>query len=159
MSIAVNDFAPAPVTAPSRRTQVRRPAGRSTRPAAGRVDFGPGRVGAPAGVHPLPARRVAVSARPSAAPSLSVIVCAALLAAVVVMGLLGLAHLRAPEPVSFTGATTIVRVHGGESLSDVAARVAPGESVGTVVEQIRALNDLASASVEPGQTLIAPAAN
>ncbi|KAA0023354.1 LysM peptidoglycan-binding domain-containing protein [Antrihabitans cavernicola] len=158
MSIAVNDFAPAPVAdparrTPARRTQVRRPAGNTARPHSGRVDFGPARVGAPAGVHPLPRRRT------SHGPSGAIILCAALLTAVVVMGMLGLAHLRAPAPTSFSGPTTVVQVHGGESLSDVAARVAPDSSVGAVVEQIRQLNNLADAAVHPGQTLIAPAAN
>jgi hypothetical protein len=50
----------------------------------------------------------------------------------------------------------VVQVEAGESLQHVAARVAPGAPVGQVVARIRELNDLKSAALEAGQTLIAP---
>ena len=50
----------------------------------------------------------------------------------------------------------VVQVQSGESLQHVAARVAPGAPVGTVVDRIRELNGLDSAGVDAGQTLIAP---
>jgi len=50
----------------------------------------------------------------------------------------------------------VVRVESGESLRDVAARVAPGAPVRQVTERIRELNDLHSATLVGGQTLIAP---
>ncbi|BDE13443.1 hypothetical protein MKCMC460_23030 [Mycobacterium sp. 20KCMC460] len=53
-------------------------------------------------------------------------------------------------------ALAVVRVEPGESLQDLAARVAPGAPVHDVVERIRDLNALDSGSVSAGQTLIAP---
>ncbi|KZS81125.1 hypothetical protein A4G29_22495 [Mycobacterium kansasii] len=50
----------------------------------------------------------------------------------------------------------VVRVAAGESLQDVAARVAPDTPVRRVVERIRELNDLDSSTPVAGQTLIAP---
>jgi LysM repeat protein len=50
----------------------------------------------------------------------------------------------------------VVQVQSGETLQGVAARVAPDAPVGTVVERIRELNELDSAVVDAGQTLIAP---
>jgi LysM domain len=50
----------------------------------------------------------------------------------------------------------VVRVEPGESLQDVAARVAPDAPVRQVVERIRELNALGSTSLAAGQTLIAP---
>ncbi|WP_408632372.1 hypothetical protein [Mycobacterium basiliense] len=49
----------------------------------------------------------------------------------------------------------VVRVEAGESLQDVAARVAPDAPVRQVVERIRELNALVSTPAA-GQTLIAP---
>lgn len=53
-------------------------------------------------------------------------------------------------------ALAVVRVEPGESLQDLAARVAPGAPVRDVVERIRDLNALDSSAVSAGQTLIAP---
>lgn len=50
----------------------------------------------------------------------------------------------------------VVRVEGGESLEDVAHRVAPDAPARQVAERIRQLNDLSSPAVAAGQTLIAP---
>ena len=50
----------------------------------------------------------------------------------------------------------VVRVEPGESLQDVAHRVAPDASARQVADRIRELNDLNSPSVVAGQTLIAP---
>ncbi|RFZ55277.1 hypothetical protein MSS2_02315 [Mycobacterium marinum] len=50
----------------------------------------------------------------------------------------------------------VVRVDAGESLQDVAARVAPDAPVRQVVERIRELNALGSSVPASGQTLIAP---
>lgn len=50
----------------------------------------------------------------------------------------------------------VVQVQTGESLQQVAARVAPDAPVSEVVEHIRRLNQLDSAAVDAGQTLIAP---
>lgn len=50
----------------------------------------------------------------------------------------------------------VVQVKSGETLQQVARRVAPDAPVGQVVEQIRDLNQLDSAAVDAGQTLLAP---
>lgn len=50
----------------------------------------------------------------------------------------------------------VVRVEPGESLQDVAARVAPEAPARQVVERIRELNALNSSALSAGQTLIAP---
>jgi predicted Zn-dependent protease len=50
----------------------------------------------------------------------------------------------------------VVQVQTGESLEQLAQRVAPDAPVRSVVAQIRDLNELRSASVDAGQTLIAP---
>lgn len=50
----------------------------------------------------------------------------------------------------------VVRVQSGESLQQLAQRVAPGAPANRVAAAIRELNDLNSTVVEAGQTLIAP---
>ncbi|QUR67060.1 LysM peptidoglycan-binding domain-containing protein [Mycobacterium spongiae] len=50
----------------------------------------------------------------------------------------------------------VVRVEAGESLRDVAARVAPDAPVREVTSRIRELNALPSTTLATGQTLIAP---
>ncbi|WP_155942903.1 LysM peptidoglycan-binding domain-containing protein [Mycobacterium sp. 141] len=64
----------------------------------------------------------------------------------------GVVGTSAPIP----GELAVVQVHAGESLQQVARRVAPDAPVSEVVEQIRDLNQLKSVAVEAGQTLIAP---
>lgn len=49
--------------------------------------------------------------------------------------------------------TSVVRVGAGETLWDVARRVAPHADPQAVVEQIRTLNGLAGSAVQPGQQL------
>ncbi len=50
----------------------------------------------------------------------------------------------------------VVQVQAGETLQQIAERLAPGAPVSTVVERIRELNQLDSVAVDVGQTLIAP---
>ena len=50
----------------------------------------------------------------------------------------------------------VVQVQAGETLQQVAHRVAPDAPVGHVVERIRELNQLESVALDAGQTLIAP---
>jgi predicted Zn-dependent protease len=50
----------------------------------------------------------------------------------------------------------VVRVQTGENLQRLAARLAPGAPVSQVVERIKELNQLDSAALDAGQTLIAP---
>ena len=88
------------------------------------------------------------------ASATGVLVGALLAAGVWVLVIVGnnYADAVAPDP---TG-TAVVYVRSGESLSSVAARVAPGYPVEAVVERIRELNDLASSGVVPGQPLLVP---
>lgn len=50
----------------------------------------------------------------------------------------------------------VVRVEAGESLQDVAHRVAPDAPARQVADRIRELNDMNSPALVAGQTLIAP---
>lgn len=59
-------------------------------------------------------------------------------------------------PVEVPARLAVVQVQAGESLQHVAERVAPDAPVGDVVERIRELNELHSAALNVGQTLIAP---
>ncbi|GAY15995.1 hypothetical protein MSZK_27210 [Mycobacterium sp. shizuoka-1] len=50
----------------------------------------------------------------------------------------------------------VVQVQAGETLQQLAGRVAPDAPAGQVMARIRDLNKLDSASLDAGQTLIAP---
>ncbi|MFD4180580.1 LysM peptidoglycan-binding domain-containing protein [Rhodococcus sp. NPDC058514] len=78
-----------------------------------------------------------------------------LLSAVAVAGLLGIAQVRS-NPQLALGETAVVQVQGGETISDVASRVAPGARVEQVVARILDLNAMAGASVQAGQSLVVP---
>lgn len=54
------------------------------------------------------------------------------------------------------GQLAVVRVQSGESIQQVAHRVAPEAPVSAVVDRIRELNKLPSVALDAGQTLIAP---
>ncbi|MEJ2890474.1 LysM peptidoglycan-binding domain-containing protein [Actinomycetospora aeridis] len=54
--------------------------------------------------------------------------------------------------------TTVAVVGAGESLTDVAGRVAPGADAGAVVTRIRELNGLEGSAVAPGRPLVVPTA-
>ncbi|MDZ4266513.1 MAG: LysM peptidoglycan-binding domain-containing protein [Mycobacterium sp.] len=54
------------------------------------------------------------------------------------------------------GRLAVVQVQAGESLQQVAQRVAPEAPVGDVIARIRELNELDSVALDAGQTLIAP---
>ncbi len=62
----------------------------------------------------------------------------------------GNAALHVPDRLA------VVRVEAGESLQDVAHRVAPGAPARQVADRIRELNNMNSPTVLAGQTLIAP---
>lgn len=134
--------------APARRTTRGRPA----RPAPAR----------PA-VAPLSFRGYGV--RVSRAPhtrrpvSTAVVIGLAGLTALITLWLGLLAHLSvagSAAPESPADQLAVVQVQAGETLQHVAGRVAPDSPVGQVVDRIRELNNLDSASVDVGQTLIAP---
>jgi LysM domain len=90
--------------------------------------------------------------------SVSVTIGLAALAALVTVWLVALAQSRSTDAASTSVPEQIgvVQVQPGENLQRLAARVAPDAPVGSVVERIRELNELDSAALDVGQTLIAP---
>lgn len=62
----------------------------------------------------------------------------------------------AGEATEIPSRLAVVQVQSGESLQQVARRVAPEAPVADVIERIRELNKLESAAIDAGQTLIAP---
>ncbi|ORX21384.1 LysM peptidoglycan-binding domain-containing protein [Mycobacterium xenopi] len=84
----------------------------------------------------------------------------ALLAALITLWLGVIAHfgetVDGAKPGPLPARLAVVRVDAGETLPHLAARVAPDAPVGQVVQRIRELNDLRSATLTAGQTLIAP---
>ncbi|RAV13180.1 peptigoglycan-binding protein LysM [Mycolicibacterium sp. GF69] len=59
-------------------------------------------------------------------------------------------------PAAVPDRLAVIHVQTGESLHQVAQRVAPDAPVAQVVHRIRELNQLDSAALDAGQTLIAP---
>lgn len=128
-----------------RRSDVRRPG--PSRPAGTPVRY----------VRPA----VAMSTAQHRPKSVSVLVTAALAGAAALITLwLG----SVAQSGGVTGATpevvpdrlAVVQVEAGESLQQVAARVAPEAPTGPMVDRIRELNKLGDAGPVQGQTLIAP---
>ena len=79
-----------------------------------------------------------------------------LVAAVVVCAAVyGLGMLAGSVGPSVPEETTVVRVKPGESLWELAGRVAPASDASAVVERIRELNGVEGA-VQPGQPLTVP---
>lgn len=81
-----------------------------------------------------------------------VLVCVAVAVVVGALGLLGDVVRAARVPAT----TGLVQVHAGESLWQVARRVAPSADPGAVAARIVELNDLGSPSVRGGQVLVSP---
>jgi LysM domain-containing protein len=80
----------------------------------------------------------------------------ALVAAGITVWLGLIAEMAAPESPATPPRLAVVQVQAGESLEQLAQRIAPDASVGAVVDEIRDLNELKTAAVDAGQTLIAP---
>ena len=103
---------------------------------------------------------VRMSRRPHAQGqvSTSVVVALAGLAALITLWLGSLAQFGAGAhpAAAIPERLAVVQVQAGESLQQLARRVAPDAPAGMVAERIRDLNKLGSASVDAGQTLIAP---
>jgi len=90
--------------------------------------------------------------------SAAVTIALAGMAALITVWLGALAHsggVAGPAP-AVPDRLAVVRVQAGENLQRLAARVAPDAPVTQVVERIRELNQLDSAALDAGQTLIAP---
>lgn len=104
---------------------------------------------------------VAVSAAPHAHRPVStrVTVLLALLAGLITLWLGSLAQFgsaRAGVAATTPERLAVVVVGAGESLHQLAGRIAPDAPAAQVVERIKGLNELDSGSVDTGQTLIVP---
>ena len=90
--------------------------------------------------------------------STTVTIVLAALTALITLWLGSLLHFSSTEaaPVAVPDQLAVVRVEAGETLQQVASRVAPDAPVSQVVQRIRDLNKLDSAALDAGQTLIAP---
>lgn len=111
----------------------------------------PGRRGVPADRTLAP---VACGHRRAPVP-MSLMILLGLAVCLAVVGLGVLANLGAGSP-SVPARTGVVRVQPGESLLELAERVAPRSDSGAVVERIRELNGLAGSAVRAGQPLTVP---
>lgn len=74
---------------------------------------------------------------------------------VAILGVIGDDYQNAAT--STPDATAVVHVRSGESLSAVAARIAPDLPAASVIATVRDLNDLQTTGLRPGQALIVPA--
>ena len=91
----------------------------------------------------------------------AVTVALAAMAALITLWLGALANFsgdRAAAPAAVPERLAVVQVQAGETLQQLAGRIAPEVPAGQVVDRIRDLNQLDSAAVDAGQTLIAPVA-
>ena len=93
--------------------------------------------------------------------STSVTVALAGLAALITLWLGALANLsgdRAAATAAVPDRLAVVSVQAGETLQQLAGRVAPGAPTAAIADRILELNQLDSAALDAGQTLIAPVA-
>jgi hypothetical protein len=79
-------------------------------------------------------------------------------AAVVCLAVVGLGMLAGAAAPSVPERTAVVRVEPGESLWELAGRVAPDSDASAVVDRIRDLNGGLERGVQPGQPLTVPTA-
>jgi hypothetical protein len=89
-------------------------------------------------------------------PATTVLLALIAAAITVWLGLVAQFGEMASGTTSVPGRLAVVQVQTGETLQQVAHRVAPDAPVGQVVERIRELNQLDSVALDAGQTLIAP---
>ena len=97
------------------------------------------------------------SHRPRPVTPLTTVILALVAAGITVwLGLVANLGTTADAPTPVPGRLAVVQVQTGESLQQLAQRVAPDAPVGAMVDQIRDLNEMDSSAVDAGQTLIAP---
>ncbi len=77
-------------------------------------------------------------------------------AGVACAAVVGLGALSGSGEASVPDRTTVVRVEPGESLWELAGRVAPGSDAQAVVDRIQELNGGLAGGVTPGQPLTVP---
>lgn len=98
---------------------------------------------------------------PSSKPSCSgVRACRALATACLIVvaagGVFGLASFAGGASSTVPSNTAVTQVRQGETLSELASRVAPEAQQAAVVQRIVALNQLSGVSVRAGQALVVP---
>lgn len=145
MSIATHEYRDIDTKAPA-RTRTR--TGDFSRPANGLVEYRHHSDGFSTAPHRTTA---------GTGHSFGIAVATALLSALVVCGLAGLWNMKTGALTDGPADTVVVQVQEGESLSDIAARVAPDLPIDQTVARILDLNAMSTASVAPGQSLITPA--
>ncbi len=101
------------------------------------------------------------AARPSSVPSrararVRVALAGVFLLAVLAGGAFGFASVVGADGPTVPTQTGVAQVHQGETLSAVAARVAPQAQRAAMVRRIVQLNGLSGVSVRAGQTLVVP---
>jgi LysM domain len=83
-----------------------------------------------------------------------------LIGGLVLSVLLGIGHLPSTQatdrPTTLPSTATVV-VHPGETLWQIALRLAPGTDPRTTIHRIEELNSMTSAAVQAGQSLLVPA--
>ncbi len=109
------------------------------------IELAPCRI-EPCSVEPCP---VASSRRPLAL-LVVMLVTFAVVCGLVLLGQAAAAFSEVPQQ------TSVVRVGAGETVWDVAERVAPGSDVRAVAARIRELNGMSDSAVEPGVPLRVP---
>lgn len=90
------------------------------------------------------------------APRPDQVVRLAIAAAVTLAVVGGLQWMEQTPGPAVPAQTTLVRVGAGETVWDVAQRIAPKSDQRAVVERIRRLNGMAGSAVQPGQQLQVP---
>ena len=132
---------------------VRRPDGRRNR-----VRTGPGPVRPPAGAVRYRGTGVVVSRAHHRPRPVSTAVTAGIagLAALITVWLGLMAQAGTADTAHVPERLAVVQVRAGENLQQVAARMAPDAPVGRIVNRIKELNNLDSAAVIAGQTLVTP---
>lgn len=91
-------------------------------------------------------------------PATTVVLALIAAAITVWLGLVAQAGGVVGSNTDIPGRLAVVQVQTGESLQQVAQRVAPDAPVADVVDRIRELNKLETVALDAGQTLIAPVA-
>ena len=148
--VRTRSYRPAPAQPASARSTSARPT--AARPTSARPAVAPLR---------YRGTGIAMSHAPHARRQVSTAVTIALagMAALITLWLGSLAQFsgdRAAAPAQAPDQLAVVQVQAGETLQDLALRVAPGASAVQIAERIRDLNNLDSVAVDAGQTLIAP---
>jgi len=83
------------------------------------------------------------------------VVIAGMVTFTVVCGLAALGQVAAEDP-TVPATTAVVEVGAGETVWDVARRVAPDTATPAVVQRIRELNGMVGSELRPGQQLTVP---